>query len=526
MLVTHTIDTRPFPERVNRMKRLLTTILLALPAPLSADQPIKMGMNLSGVADWSTEIVWVDAFKASRPWTSQADGQPYGKGGDLPLNDRGWPTKLAEGQFAEALMHVDIGDKYPGGKYVCLHEGKGELEFNNAASGKKVTNGRYDVTINPTRGMFAVRVRKTDAKDPVRNIRLIREGHEKTYGVQPFDPDFLKRYEGFSVLRFMDWQKTNNSKQVKWSGRAKMDDPTQTTDRGVALEYCLMLANHLKADPWLCLPHLADDDYVREFAKLVKSKLGPGRKVYVEYSNETWNTQFDQAKHCKAKGLELKLSDNPYEAQLRYSAQRSVEVFKIVEEVFGTSMKDKVVRVIAAQGANPWTGTTEMDWQDAYKSADAIAIAPYFGGFLGDADKADAVVAAGLDDLFEKCKKAIARNLEINQKYKAEADKRNLRLICYESGQHLAGHGGAENNDRLTELFHKANRDPRMGELYKLDYENWKQVGGDVNCVFASMGRWSKWGSWGVLEHHFQDKEEELPPKWAAVRAQLPVRKK
>src|SRR6476469_3811342 len=112
---------------------LFTAAVVTLgPAPAAAaDPPFPLGMNLAGVADWSSEIIFVDAFKASRPWTSQKDAPnaAYGSGGPLDLDARGWPKKLADRQFAEALLFVDIGAHYPGGKYVCLFEGKGELEF-------------------------------------------------------------------------------------------------------------------------------------------------------------------------------------------------------------------------------------------------------------------------------------------------------------------------------------------------------------------------------------------------------------
>ena len=135
-------------------------------------------------------------------------------------------------------------------------------------------------------------------------------------------------------------------------------------------------------DGWFCVPHLADDDYVARMAKLLAEQMPEGKKVYVEYSNETWNGQFAQAKYCQQRGKELGLSKNDYEAQLRYSARRSVEVFKIFAEAFGGT--DRLVRVIATHSANPWSGTTELDFEDAFKSADAVAIAPYFGNAFGD----------------------------------------------------------------------------------------------------------------------------------------------
>ena len=83
----------------------------------------------------------------------------------------------------------------------------------------------------------------------------------------------------------------------------------------------------------------------------MKKKLNPKLKVYVEYSNETWNTIFDQAKYCKEKGMAMRLSNNEYEAQLRYSAQRSLEIFKIFEKEFGG--KDRLVRVLCRSRCEP-----------------------------------------------------------------------------------------------------------------------------------------------------------------------------
>ncbi|MSR51845.1 MAG: hypothetical protein EXS09_00975 [Gemmataceae bacterium] len=164
-----------------------------------------------------------------------------------------------------------------------------------------------------------------------------------------------------------------------------------------------------------------------------------------EFTYLTWNTTFAQSKYCKEKGLALGLSKNGYEAQLRYSAQRSGEIFKIFEEVFGG--KDRLVRVLAAHGAHVWTGTTAMDWNDAYKGADAIASAPYFDGMYGDARTANKVSEMSVDEL-------LAKNRVRNAEYAAEAKIRGLKRMCYESGQHLTGVGEAENNEKLTKLFH------------------------------------------------------------------------
>jgi hypothetical protein len=479
----------------------------------SPDRPL--GLNLAGIADWSTELVFNDAMKASRPWVSQAEGKPWGQGGPLDLDRLGNVKSLKPGQSAEALLFVEQDGHYPTGDYVCRWEGTGELVFGGAARVKEKAGNRAVVAVEPARGQVSVRLTKTDPADPVRGIRFFLPGTEATADAEPFHPSLVARLKGFRVIRFMDWGHTNNNPTVSWADRTTPAHATQAGRAGVAAEHMLQLVAATGCDPWLCVPHLADDGYVTELAKLVRDKLPAGRRVYVEYSNETWNGQFAQAKHCQKKGLELGLSKNAYEAQLRYSSQRSVEIFKLFAAAFGDP--NRVVRVIAAQSANPWTGKTEVEWQEAYKQADAVAVAPYFGNRLGDPKKADATSRLSVEQVLEECRKDIAANAKPLREYAELARKRNLKLLAYEGGQHLAGYGGAENTEALTKLFHAANRHPGMGELYAADLKQWFDLGGDVFAVFSSVGRYSKWGSWGLLERW--DQPEDSGPKMRAVRA-------
>ena len=479
----------------------------------AAAGPPPVGVNLSGVADYSTDLVFVDAFKSSRPWVGQAEGKKWGEGGPLDLTQDGWVKKLDAGKSAETLMFTELKGHHPDGDYVCLYDGRGEVEIGGAAKAVEAKPGRIAVRVDAAKGTVSLRIKKTDPADPIRNVRFLLPGYEKTSAEDPFHPDFVKRLDGFAVLRFMDWQGTNGSKQATWADRSTPSRQTQAGAAGVCLEYQILLANRLKSDPWFCLPHRADDDYVRNFATLVKERLDKGRMVYVEYSNETWNGGFEQAKYCADKGTELGMSKNPYEAQLRYSSRRSVEVFKIFEAVLG---KERLVRVLAAQAVNPWSGTTVMDWQDAFKSADAIAIAPYFGHAFGDPKTADKVAKMSVADLLNGCRAAVAENRKHVETYAKEAKARGLKLLAYESGQHLAGYGGAENDDRLTKLFLAANRDPKMKDVYLDDMKMWRDAGGGAFVTFATCGGYSKWGSWGLIE--FNDQDEKTAPKLLAVR--------
>ena len=495
---------------------LLVLFLGVLPAAGGEKaRPAPLGLNLAGVTDWSSEIVFVDVFKAARVWISQAKGQPWGKGGPLDLDAKGNIKSLAPGQFAETIVFTDFGDRFPAGVCTCLYDGQGDLDFGGDASVVDRAPGRLKVEVRPKHGQATARITRTDPKDPVRNVRLILPGFEETYQEQPFHPDFLNRWQGFRAFRFMDWQRTNNSPLVEWADRPTLDAHSQAV-KGVAPEYLIKLCNALDVDAWVCLPHRATDDFVRRFARLVKAELKPGRKVYVEYSNECWNGQFEQARYCQEMGKKLGLSKNAFEAQLRYYSQRSVEIFALWEQEFGGT--DRLVRVLATQSANPWTGTTALDWQGAAKRADALAVAPYFGHRWGNPKTAAATAAMTADDLITAMAQDVAESKKHIEANAAEVKKRNLKLLAYEGGQHLAGYAGAENDDRLTKLFHAANRHPGMKELYLQHLRDWNAAGGDLFCVFSSMGRYSKWGSWGLLEHPGEDPSA---PKLQAIREYL-----
>jgi hypothetical protein len=472
--------------------------------------PLEFGLNLTGVVSYGSELPFVDLFKMSSAWVSQAPGKPWGKGGELDRDAKGWVRKLAPEQQAQTLFCPDAADYFAGKQITCLFDGDGTMDFLGSAKTVSRSRGRITGELRGG-GSLVLSIKRTNPDNPIRNIRVMQPGQENAK--ETFSPTFLKRWAPFKVLRFMDWQSTNNSPLVDWADRATPDLPSQATPKGVCLEYMIELANLQDASPWFCMPHLASDDFVRQFAAMVKKKLKPSLKVYVEYSNECWNGIFKQAQYCKEQGKKLGLSQNDYEAQLRYYSQRSVEVFKIWEKEFGG--KDRLVRVLATQGSLTWSGTTVMDWKNAYRNADAIAIAPYFGNELGNPQTAEKTASLGVDALLEACRQSVHGGEKNTRAYAQEARKRRLRLIAYEGGQHLVGIRGAENNERLTKLFHAANRAPAMKDIYLEDLKSWKASGGGLFCLFSSMGHYSKWGSWGLLESEKQ--APDTSPKYQAV---------
>ncbi len=512
-----------------RILFLAACVLLFQVGAAAADQPpagesqptaavAKLGINLAGPADWNTELPLVDVFRLSRTWISQKKGLGWGKGPALKLDEHGWVTSLDDDCWAETPMCTIEGGHYPSGKYTLLYDGRGKIEFHGNAQVVQDQPGRLIVEVDSQRGGLFLRVVETDPNDYIRNIRVIMPGYAERYVDNPWHDAFLARWRGVACLRYMDFMDTNGSSIAHWDDRPKMDDATWTR-RGVPLEMLCDLANRLDADPWFCMPHLADDDYVRRFAQQTKQLLDPQRKVYIEYSNEVWNGQFEQSRYAGRKGQELGLAEKPWEAAWLYTGRRSREIFAIWEEVFGGT--DRLVRVLATQSANPYVSRQVVTSADAFRHADALAIAPYIGMNV-PGDQADEVVKLGLDGILDKVEReSLPRAIEDMQKQKALADEYNLQLIAYEGGQHLVGVQGGENNQELEQLLHAANKHPRMGDFYRRYYKAWEDSGGGLHCAFSSVSRWSKWGSWGLMQYY-----DEAPADYPKFQATLDWMKK
>jgi hypothetical protein len=460
-------------------------------------------MNLGGIVDWSSEWPFVDVFKTSRPWME------YGPG-PFTYDDKGSPL-LKPDQRVETLVFRDLGGHYPSGTYVCTYEGSGSVEITQFDVEPMTTEpGRVTFRVaRPTDGGILITIASSLPQDPIRNIKVWLPGCENA--ASPFHPLYVERLRPFKILRFMDWQRTNNSPLLNWSQRAKFTDARFSTDLGVPLEICVDLANRCGADPWLCIPHQADDDFIREFAKLVKGRLSPERKLYIEYSNEIWNRGFQHLNFAAERGKKLNLGAPDH---LRYYCRRSTEIFDVFKEVFGGN--DRLVRVLAGQFSNPADCEFILKYQNTYKKADAIAVGAYFGYEFGSPERAAVTAKLSVDELLDSCLKEIeGSHRQLIRRHAALAKKYNLKLLAYEGGQHLVGHGGAENNEKLEKLFVAANRHPRMTQLYRKQLEGWFAEGGADFVSFSFAGQPSKWGSWGTLE--YQDQPIQMAPKYRAL---------
>ena len=495
-----------------------------------------LGTNLTGLTDWTTEEPFVDAFKMSRKMGA-GTADVWAVERELIVDEHGWVRRLRPNELGRTLVFTDTGTFRPG-RYVVRSRGRGEVRFGAAA--RELTElsrpGRVVLEVRapaPGDTGIAIDLLATDPDDPWRDVHIYPPGgacaedrtrfcdearpcergecltFEEHAEELVFHPDFLASLRPYRMLRFMDLMDTNASPIRRWDQRPRVEDATWT-DRGVPLEILIRLANQTRSQPWFCIPHEADDDYVRSFAEQVAREMDPSIPVWVEYSNEIWNGLFVHHRYATERGEALGLGEG-FEAALRFQARRSNEIFQIVSEVLG---RDRLVRVIGAQASNPWVAETLLSEASA-AGYDALAIAPYFG-VIPNAQTRERFATMSRDELFRHTRTELLPEVRAWTRAHADLARRHrVRLVAYEAGQHFVGVEGAEDDARLNALFDAVNADPRMRDVYLEYLEAWRADGGGWLNHFVNVSPWSKWGRWGALQHVRQDRAQS--PKFDAL---------
>lgn len=527
-----------------------------------------LSLGLASVVDWSVQQPFLDVMKTARPWIGSLNGQWGGMeydalkaGGYLDAN--GWPIAMPPNvREIATLILTDLPEEagMVAGRYVLRYGGKGRVQIGGRAEGVEATPGQIMFDYTPGPGSVMVTLSGLDSADPIRDISVVRADRLAAHNAGAmFNPDWLARIRGIKGLRFMDWIETNNSKLARLEDRPKPQDFSWAI-HGVPIEVMVALANELRADPWFTIPHLAEDALVRGYAVAVRDGLAPGLKAQVEYSNEMWNWQFDQAAwadtQCRAR---WKLRD----CWVQFYALRAAEVADIWAEVFGAVDKDRLTRVIATQTS--WMGLEDQilnaplvvaeGRKPPRDSFDAYAVTGYFAAGLGTDDKADVLrgwivqsrnqalteadqqgltgvskaeymdqhrfdmatdrAAAELENGFvtgQASDSLVALLTEVLP-YHADIAKQNgLDLMMYEGGTHVVASGRLLEDDDVTAFFHHLNYAPQMGVLYDRLLEGWAALTPAPFNAFVDLYAPNKWGSWGGLRHLGDDN-----PRWQSL---------
>ncbi|WP_078922573.1 sugar-binding protein [Thiothrix eikelboomii] len=506
------------------------------PAPLTAEIPLippaqvrpLIGVNVNELHYEDASFPFVDLFRQSAPFKDNVLEMPAAE--QVEYDAQGWPLRLHGAKIATKFIGKMPAGALVEGDYVVLYDGTGILSYGH---------GVETVSQSPNRDLIRLHqgedgeinaslvIESMDEADPIKHIRILPPGgicqdnpyqrvfaqtdcasgaaylpFEQYYPSIRFTPEYLNYLKDFSTIRFMAMSGITRNPESHWSERPNLQEATWGGGygaRGAPLEIQVDLANRMQADAWFNLPHAADDDYIRQFATYVRDHLAPTARIYVEYTNEVWNTSFSHSEYTQKKGIEAGFSINSVEAGYQYYIQRAGEVFAIWEQVFGG--RERFTRVLGSWDTRPDISKKFLGDYGGAQIADAMAIAPYFGGNTKGYRESTTV-----DQIFELTTakdsfRSLPQVLEHVREQAEIAHHYGLKLIAYEGGQGLVDWVTREPTQHPNPLFFAANRDPRMGELYTQMLTGWKEAGGELFMAFSSPRTCQWFGCWGLKEH-------------------------
>lgn len=230
------------------------------------------------------------------------------------------------------------------------------------------------------------------------DFHVILPGHETNYNNgELFNSSFLAKSANQRVFRFMDWTGTNNSTVVNPADLAS--DSSLTWGHAAPFYTTMELMKATGAtEAWINIPHQATDATITAIATEVYNAWQSGIRVWVEYSNEVWNSGFTQTSYAQTESNTL-YGVGGFSGQGLWVAKRSIDIKNLFQTAFGSD-SDAIKLVVAGQadydsffvdadylsGSNP-SGCYNAcrirnSENDIHNHVDMYAIAPYFSGTL------------------------------------------------------------------------------------------------------------------------------------------------
>jgi hypothetical protein len=252
---------------------------------------------------------------------------------------------------------------------------------------------------------------------------------------------------------------------------------------------------------------MADDEYIEQLAMLLKACLPASSVLYVEYSNEVWNAQFQQYQQNLDAAIQEAQSnpqspliiDGPQPPDVlaqRRIVLRAQQISEVFKRIFGQqAFEDRVRVVYATQVVNPSVAANALAFMQrlGYEPQDyffALAGAPYFN--LGDKQTSDDLTTTDVIEAMQQSVNDLPRvnRLSLNAQV---AKKYGLHFIAYEGGSDTFGSGS------IT-AKRDAGFDPRMQALCQAYLQTWRAHGGQMMVWYtAGATNWdTPFGTWGL----------------------------
>lgn len=397
-----------------------------------------LGYNVDLWVDRSRNHIFIDTIKQMRifsKWSSTPQWEKANLWSDFfPIEDFGWVLMTGQkpGSIAWIYKWTMVLRNETTNLKIELVATPGTVQ-NILKNGKNVT---FEFNIPVTADQLMFNIKNTNGW--VSNIKILRPWY--TSDSEMFTNEFLKAFSKSKILRTMEFTLANNSNEEKWQNRKSPLDPDQTWWIWVAWEYVIELANKTNQDIWINIPHKADDDYIRNLAQLFKQKLNPNLKIYLEYSNEVWNSLFTQAWYnydtAEAEQNAWKYNynydgvNNKYYYGWRRTGLKTKQIWDIFREVFSTNDFSKIRPILWGQLARYEVQKTALKFlQDNYPDVNKYIYWVWYSLYLWfpDSSVTQTVywVSLHINKELTKWMSALDDNSKFVKEYK-------LKMVAYE----------------------------------------------------------------------------------------------
>lgn len=450
-------------------------------------------------------------------------------GGDDPIRTDGFPTRvLASGKKPQAFAAQ--GFRLPAGTYALSARGTGKVGFQHSQFFADAGWHTYEFGPGLPRSIpidakgkddgypIAVMIASSDAADPLRGLALTTPDASHDH---PFTQEFVHNLGPFSVLRFMQWSRVDRDGLCTWAdylrGSGRFNDASGASRKSLDLQ--IALCNLTLKDLWVNIYWRFDDESIRAMAAYIHERLDPRLAIICEFSNETWNGPYPQAKGIADAWAAIP-ADAPRGYQklgpdqwMGYLHAHATGVFKAA-----LPAARECVRLLAVQNAWPdrYIKMAEFVRASYPPGFEAISPAPYCYSKWKVADWDAALLKYASDpsgaiaDVLASLRVTMAEQVALLKQWVAYAKSIGVPVICYEGGQEL------QPGEKYLPLYAAANRDPGMGALYRDFAAAVEAAGVDTLAWFQDCSLCDKNGAFGLKE---RSSDPDDVPKYAAVRA-------
>lgn len=296
-------------------KSIIFIVVLLIPSLCFARMQI--GMNVSNPVYFDSGPMFTDVMKSADD--VRLYQLPSGPGvgtnrweDEVSVDSNGYPLELPYNDGSNDHGALIYFSNCASGVHVVLVTGDGDEDNDGDAdftiggissSINENDNIEFTLTGDCSKNVWMI-IDYSNSADPVTNIKIVPKAYEfDQLGMPTFTADFLGALSSFSPIRFMDSVGTNSSDTEDWSTRITTTYYSQGQNNqtigsnGVSWDHLIDLCNTKNSDIWVNIPHKASNDYIDSLATLLLNNLNSGLKVYIEYSNEVWNSIFSQYKY-------------------------------------------------------------------------------------------------------------------------------------------------------------------------------------------------------------------------------------